>query len=159
MISSPEWVVALNELMPVIKEQLAADKTVTNFLPRGISMLPMIRQGRDTVELSPLPEGKLKKYDLPLYQRDDGQYVLHRIVKVGEHYTCVGDNQFELEYPVRHDQLIAIVTAFTRNGKRMEVTAWHHRLYCRFWHLSRPVRKVFRWLWKGTKCRVKRMFT
>ena len=159
MTSSTEWIVALDELMPVIRAQLAAGKTVTNFAPRGVSMLPMIRQGLDTVELSPVPSGGLKKFDLPLYQRDDGHYVLHRIVKVGEHYTCIGDNQFVLEYPVRHDQVIAVVTAFTRNGKRVQVTDLWHRLYCRFWHLSRPVRKVFRWLWNGTKSRVRRLFT
>ena len=84
--------VQLEELMPIIRESLAAGNNV-RFLPKGVSMLPMLRQGTDSVLLSPLPE-TLKKYDLPLYQRDNGQYVLHRIVKTGETYTCVGDNQF-----------------------------------------------------------------
>ena len=54
-------------LMPLLRERLAAGQTV-RYLPfRGISMLPMLRQGKDSVELAPLPE-KLKKYDLPLYQ-------------------------------------------------------------------------------------------
>ena len=105
----------LEQLMPLIREYLAAGKTV-KFSPRGISMLPMLRQGIDDVVLSPLPE-KLKKYDLPLYQRDDGHFVLHRIVRVGETYTCVGDNQFELEHGLRHDQMIAVVTAFSRAGE------------------------------------------
>ena len=47
------------ELMPLVRERLAAGQRV-RYLPfRGISMLPMLRQGVDTVELSPLPE-KLK---------------------------------------------------------------------------------------------------
>ena len=144
----------LETVMPLFKEHLAAGQTVT-FSPRGVSMRPMLYQGRDTVELSPLPEGRLNKHDLPLYQRDDGQYVLHRIIKVGEHYTCVGDNQFTLEYPVRHDQLIAVVTAFTRNGKYIKVTSPWYRLYYHFWYVSRPVRHVCRWL----KGRLKRLFT
>ena len=48
----------------------------------GDSMLPLIRQGRDLVLVSRKPEGRLKKYDVPLYRRDSGQYVLHRILKV-----------------------------------------------------------------------------
>lgn len=128
--------------MPLMKERLAAGMSVS-FSPKGTSMLPMIRQGIDTVEVSPI-SGKLKKYDLPLYQRDDGHYVLHRIVKAEEFYTCIGDNQFVLEYPVRHDQLIGIVTAFSRDGKRIEVTNFWYRLYCRFWHASRPCRRIYR---------------
>lgn len=158
MTSSHKLSVSLDEMMPLFKEHLAAGQHVT-FPPRGTSMLPMLYQGRDTVELSPLPEGRLKKYDLPLYQRDDGHYVLHRIVKAGEHYTCIGDNQFELEYPVRHDQLIAVVTAFTRNGKRIEVTDGRYRLYCRFWHVTRPMRYLYLRIKGGLKNRLKRLFT
>ena len=70
----------LDELMPLISERLSAGGSV-RFSPHGTSMLPMLKDGRDQVVLSPLPD-KLKKYDLPLYRRENGQYVLHRIVKV-----------------------------------------------------------------------------
>ena len=139
--------------MPLIRERLVEGQSVS-FSPRGTSMLPMLRQGVDSVTLSPLPK-QLKKYDLPLYQRDNGQYVLHRIVGVGETYTCIGDNQFELEPGLRPDQMIALVTAFTRDGKRIEVTALGYRLYCRVWCAIRPVRH----LWKRIRAvlgRVKR---
>lgn len=70
----------------------------------------------DRVLLSPLPNA-LKKYDIPFYQRDNGQYVLHRIVGVGDTYTCIGDNQFISDDGVRSDQMIAVVTAFARGKK------------------------------------------
>lgn len=130
----------LKEWMPLIEESLKSGRPV-RFSPRGISMLPMIRQGIDTVVLSPLPE-KLKKYDIPLYQRDDGKYILHRIVKVSDTYTCIGDNQFELETGVRHDQMIAVVSGFTRGKKAHSVTEPAYQIYCRIWHYSRPVRFV-----------------
>lgn len=132
----------LEDLMPLIREQLAAGKTV-RFSPRGTSMLPMLRQGKDQVVLSPLPE-KLKKYDLPLYQRKNGQFVLHRIVGVGDTYTCLGDNQFDTEPGLGHDQMIALVTAFTRDGREISVTAWHYRLYCRVWYHSCSIRQFYR---------------
>ena len=128
----------LEDLLSLIREQLEAGKTV-KFAPRGISMLPMLRQGIDSVLLSPAPE-KLKKYDLPLYRRDNGQFVLHRVVEVGETYTCIGDNQFVYEPGIRHEQVIALVTAFWRGERMIRVTALPYRFYCAAWHLSRPVR-------------------
>lgn len=138
MDSLCEKEVSLDQLMPLIRESLAAGKTVT-FLPRGISMLPMLRQGRDSVTLSAITKD-LKKYDIPLYQRDNGAYVLHRIVDVGESYTCIGDNQYEWEAGLRRDQMIAVVTAFTRNGKTVPVSNVRYQAYCRLWHWSRPIR-------------------
>ena len=129
----------LEQLMPLIQERLAAGKSV-RFGPRGISMLPMLRQGRDKVVLSPVT-GPLKKYDLPLYRRDNGQFVLHRIVKVGDSYTCIGDNQYVLECGVRQDQIIAVVTAFTRDDREIPVTDFGYRAYCRLWHWLRPVKR------------------
>lgn len=130
----------LEQLMPLIREQLAQGKPV-RFAPRGISMLPMLRQGRDKVVLAPI-SGKLKKYDIPLYQRDDGHFVLHRIVEVGETYTCIGDNQHELERGIRHDQVIAVVTAFTRDDREIPVISFPYRVYSRAWHWLRPVKRV-----------------
>ena len=128
--------------MPLFREQLVAGNRV-RFFPKGTSMLPMIRQGVDSVTLAPLPE-RLKKHDLPLYQRDNGQYVLHRIVRVAETITCIGDNQFEKETGLRRDQMIGLVVAFTRNGKEWSVTDWRYWLYCRFWYYSRSVRHLWR---------------
>ena len=46
----------------------------------GVSMYPLLRDGRDSVVIRP-PEGRLRKYDVPLY-RVGPKYVLHRIVRV-----------------------------------------------------------------------------
>ena len=132
----------LDNLMPLFRERLAAGQKV-KFSPRGISMLPMLRQGIDSVVLSPLP-GKLKKYDLPLYQRDDGHFVLHRIVDVGDTYTCIGDNQFLLEPGVEYGQVLALVTAFYRGDRKWRVTSPVYRAYCVIWHYSRPLRHFWR---------------
>ena len=134
--------VHLDTLMPLVCERLNNGASVW-FSPKGFSMLPMLRQGTDRVLLSPLPE-KLKKYDLPLYRRDNGQYVIHRIIRVGESHTCIGDNQFDLEYGVRTDQMIAVVTAFTRGSKEISVNSLTYQLYCRLWHYSRPLRRLWR---------------
>lgn len=134
-----EYMTQLDTLMPLFRERLAAGQKV-RFSPRGMSMLPMLRPGLDTVVLSPVPE-TLKKYDLPLYQRQDGKYVLHRIVAVeGDTYICMGDNQFYPEGGLTRRQMIALVTAFTRGKREYAVTDIRYRLYCYLWHVSRPVR-------------------
>ena len=129
--------------MPLMLERLAAGHSV-RFSPRGTSMRPMLRQGLDSVVLSPLPE-RLKKYDLPLYRRKNGQFVLHRVVKVGKTYTCMGDNQFLPETGLEHGQMIAVVTAFTRGDAEHSVKELGYWLYCRLWHLSRPLRRCWHW--------------
>jgi len=132
--------VSLDDIMPLIREQLAAGESV-KFSPHGVSMLPMLRPGVDSIVLSPLP-GRLKKYDIPLYQRENGSYVLHRVVAVGESYTMIGDNQFAEEKGINHRQLIGVVTAFYRGEKLHNVTDLSYRLYCVLWCGSRKIRHL-----------------
>lgn len=132
----------LDVLMPVIHESFAAGKSV-RFSPQGTSMLPMIRQNIDTVVISPI-QGNLKKYDLPLYQRANGQYVLHRIVEVGETYTCMGDNQFVKEPGLQRSQMLAVVTAFYRGERKYTTEDLSYQIYCRLWYHSRHIRHFWR---------------
>ena len=60
----------------------------------GDSMWPLIRQGRDLLVIEPA-RGRLKRLDVPLYKRDNGQYVLHRILAVNpDSYVICGDNRW-----------------------------------------------------------------
>ena len=129
--------IQLKELMPIIVEKLNNDGEVV-FTPNGISMKPMLVGGRDVVTLTKVDK-KLKKYDLPLYQRKDGKYILHRVVKVCKDgtYTMRGDNQIYNEKGITDDQIIAIVTKFVRNGKEYSVSNKKYRFYCGFWNFIR----------------------
>lgn len=150
--SLPELQLQLDELMPVIRERLEDGHSV-RFMPRGMSMLPMLRQGIDSVVLSAAPD-KLKKYDLPLYQRLDGRYILHRIVGVGEeYYACMGDNQFRVELGVARAQVIGIVSGFYRKDRFISTNNLLYRLYCRFWHHTR----TWRYLWRKIVSRSRRL--
>lgn len=132
--------VRLAELLPVLEEQLAAGKEVC-FGPRGTSMLPMLRQGIDSVVLQK-PPARLKKYDLPLYRRKDGSFVLHRVVGVnGNEYTLCGDNQCAREYHVRHSQVIGVVKGYYRDKEYISCDSPAYKRYCR--------RQVCRQYWRG----------
>lgn len=139
----PERMILEEELMPLLRERLAAGQTV-RYLPfRGTSMLPMLRQGKDAVEISPLP-AKLKKYDLPVYQYPSEKYVMHRVVDVQEpHYICLGDNTYAYER-IMPEQMIGVVSAFKRGDRRISVDAPAYQLYCRIWCALFPLRKLLR---------------
>lgn len=131
--------VGMEALVKVIVERVAEGQSV-ELPPRGISMLPLIREGRDSVILSPAPR-HLKKYDIPLYRRENGSYVLHRVVgRRGGAYVMCGDNQYVKEYGITDGQIIAVVTSIRRAGREFGVKNPIYRLYVILWCLSRPVR-------------------
>ena len=143
MDSLRENTIGADELLPLLRERLAAGQTI-RYLPfRGCSMLPLLRQGRDSVELSPLPE-KLKKYDLPVYQYPSGKVVMHRVVDVQEDcYICLGDNTYEYER-ILPEQLIGLVTAFKRRERRISVESPAYQCYARMWVALFPVRRFWK---------------
>lgn len=99
----------------------------------GPSMLPLIREGRDLLMLEK-PSGRLKRYDVPLYKRDNGQYILHRILRVREHdYVTCGDNQWKPEYGIEDRQIIGRLCAIVRDGKTIRVNAPLYQIYVHLW--------------------------
>ncbi len=110
--------VTLNEIQPFIEEILENGGSFS-FMPKGKSMLPLIIEGSTKVAVSPV-SCPLKKYDIILYKRADGQFVLHRIVKAkNEVYTLCGDNQVVYEHNITKDMVIGIVTAINTDGKNI----------------------------------------
>lgn len=112
--------------------------------PRGTSMLPLIVQGRDSVTLEQ-PQGALHRGDIAFYQRENGQYVLHRII--GERdgtFTMCGDNQLAPEYGVKPEQIIAKAAYITRKGSKITPRSLPYRLYVLLWRSFFIRRAYFR---------------
>ena len=100
----------------------------------GDSMEPLIRQGRDLLIITAKPEGRLKRYDVPLYKRDSGQYVLHRILKVRQDdYVICGDNRWQREYGITDRHIIGVLTGIVRDGKEISINDKRYRLYVHLW--------------------------
>ncbi len=107
--------VNLIDLLPKISEAFDKGENFA-FMPNGISMLPTIVGGRDPVTIKK-PDGKLKKYDIILYRRKSGQFVLHRIIGVDEKgYILCGDNECRPEKYIQHDSVIGVVVAYKQDG-------------------------------------------
>lgn len=115
----------------------------TDFVPlviSGSSMVPFLANHRDTVYLSKI-QSPLKKGDMIFYRRNSGQYILHRICQVtAGTYTLVGDAQTELEYGIRPDQVLAVVTAVRRKGKLLRPGSFWWEFFRRIWIHVIPLR-------------------
>ena len=131
--------ISLEELYPAIKESLDTGGRVE--LPiTGTSMLPLLVQGRDTVLIK--KADTVKKGDIIFYRRDDGHFVLHRIVgKDANGYILCGDNQWKKEYGICNRHIIAVVKSINRNGKEINADNFGYRLYSKLWMLVLPIRK------------------
>lgn len=116
--------------------------------PHGVSMWPMIRNGIDSVVVNPV-EGRLKKYDLPVYVDNRGRYVVHRIIDVTDSgYVICGDGLFEIEYDITDKNIIGVVTGFFRKEKYIAVDNKRYLCYVHFWvdnfYLRKPTIKMVR---------------
>lgn len=108
----------------------------------GDSMMPIIRQNRDLLIIEKV-NGRLKKYDVPLYKRDSGQYVLHRILKVRKNdYVICGDNRRQKEYGITDSHIIGVLTGIVRDGKTIYVNDKKYRLYVHLWCDFFPIRAL-----------------
>ncbi|MDY4515058.1 MAG: S24/S26 family peptidase [Hominisplanchenecus sp.] len=133
----------LDECEPLIRKTLEKGGTF-KFYPRGTSMEPTIHAGRDMVVLSPLPDC-LRKYQIVLYKRTNGAFVLHRIIKVkGSCCTMRGDNQFVSEPGIQKEQMIGMVTQIICNGDVIPVNDTRHRIAAALWVKTALPRRVWR---------------
>ncbi len=136
--------VHLSEMLPVIEEMLENNGQVT-FIPEGISMLPVIVGGKDSVTVRK-PAGRLQKYDACLYVRKNGGFVLHRVVGVKpDGYTMSGDNQYALEKGIKDSQIIGLVVSVNKNGKEISCENFAFKLYVRL--VSNPFSKFLKKNW------------
>ena len=134
--------ILLKDLLPVIREVLTSGGEFS-LKPRGVSMLPYLREGRDTVILSPLKKAP-KRGDILLYVRSSGAPILHRVVHVEDDGTLSmrGDNQYFIERGIRQDQVVAIMERFLRNGKEKHISSLGSRLYRARRTITYPFRRV-----------------
>lgn len=139
-----------------IEEQLEKHSSIQIY-PQGYSMYPMLIPGRDQAVLTKASPEELRRGDVVLYRREDGMLVLHRLCRIRpEGFYMVGDNQTEVEGPLKGEQIRGKLTAFIRKGREIRVTNPIYRLAAWIWLLLRPIRDpikrplavVKRWLTK-----------
>ena len=120
--------VRFEDIEDIINETLLEGKSF-KIKPNGVSMLPIIRPGEDSVFIKK-PQGRLKKYDIAFYKRDSGQFVLHRVIGVtNDSYIMCGDNQWAKEYNIYDKNIIGVVEKIERDG---EIFTCNNKRYMRY---------------------------
>lgn len=141
-------ILSADELIPPLLDLLEQAESVPLVIS-GSSMAPFLVHRRDTVFLSRIRR-PLKRGDMILYRRSNGNYVLHRIYKA-EHnlYTLVGDAQTTLEHGIRPDQVLAHVICVRRKGKLLKPGSFWWEFFQRVWIRLVPLRPGILSLYSG----------
>ena len=130
----------IEELSPLLLG-LINDGTDVVFTVTGNSMKPLWYNRRDSVVLTKCDGKALKRGQIPLYKRNNGQYVLHRIIRVRKDtYDMIGDHQTEIEHNVPKDSVLCVVKAFYRRGQYHSCDETSFKIYSHIWMLARPLR-------------------
>jgi signal peptidase I len=125
----------------------------------GMSMFPILKEGRDSVELSKCDFRQIKKRDIVLIRRVTGEYVLHRVLKKkADSFYIIGDAQQWIEGPLKPEQLQAVVTKIKRKGHVISCTNFVLRAFVFIWMLLIPFRyRIMRTATRGL-CLIRKIF-
>lgn len=133
-------VVDTYEYVSVLRELTEQGKSV-NMLIAGSSMSPFLAHQRDYIYFEK-PKRDLKKGDMVFYQRDTGQFVMHRICKDNKDgtYNIVGDAQTYIEEGIRRDQIFALITQVKRKNKMIGPGNFWWNFFEKVWINMIPLR-------------------
>ena len=149
--------VPLRELYPVMREVLDEGGTFT-ITVRGNSMAPFLRDMRDQAVFAPLAGRAICRGDIVFYQRDSGQFVMHRVYAADASgvLTIVGDAQWTLEAGIRPDQLRAYVARVVRKGREVNCEKGRWRALMTLYMLLRiRTPRAARFFTRLARCAVK----
>ncbi len=125
-----------------ILESFLAEGKDVKMTPKGNSMLPFIKGGRDSVVLT-RPTRPFEPGDIVLF-RVAGRYVMHRVLKRdGDHLLIMGDGNIYGKERCETSDVIGLVTEIHKeNGKVVKPGK------ARLWKLARPFRKYILAIYK-----------
>ena len=122
-------------------EQLLREENIIRIKPQGYSMYPLFIPERDEALIQQTDYTDCHRNDVVLYRRDQGILVLHRICRItSDGFYMVGDNQYEVEGPLRQDQIIGKLIAVNRNSREFTVGNPFYKFVSSLWLFMLPVR-------------------
>lgn len=130
----------MNTLYPIIEEAISRGKDIKIKIS-GYSMFPLVASRRDSVVLTKAE--KIKKGDVPFFRREDGSFILHRVVGIKNGaYKMRGDFELKIEYPVYPEQVVAVAKGFYRKDRYIACDSFLYKLYKTIWMNTALVRTI-----------------
>ena len=143
----PVRIVDNQEYMKVVRSILEEGKEVP-LVVTGNSMMPFLIDRRDQVLIKRI-ERPLKKGDIAFFQRENGQYIMHRIHfmrkddRTGENqFYFIGDGQKNIEGPIKEIQIFGVITGVLRKGKYLDEHTFTWRFFKNNWRYVIPFRPL-----------------
>ena len=137
----PVRLVDTQEYMEMIRA-LLEDGQEVSMIVTGNSMRPFLKHRRDKICMKKT-DRKLRKGDIVFYRRENGQYVMHRILKCGDQsYTLLGDGQIVPESGIRQEQIFARITKVQVRGKWIGPENFRWRFFEHIWIRFCGIRKL-----------------
>lgn len=131
-------VVANDIIVPEIARMVAEGTKVT-FTPKGISMHPFIRGGRDSVVLGQMHD--LRIGDIAL-ARIGVNYVLHRVICIdADVVTLMGDGNIVGTEKCSRTDILAVALTILKDGREIDCRSKSHLNRAKLWKTMLPVRK------------------
>ena len=122
-------------------EELLDEKGYIVYTNVGTSMLPLLRERRDIIEIRPLKQ-RPTRYDVVLYKRGS-TYILHRVLKAlpDGGYLIAGDHNIFIERDVTDSMLLGRMTRIIRDGRKIDVDKnIRYKIYSHIWVDFFPVK-------------------
>lgn len=127
------------ELIPAIGKLIEEGQDVI-FKPKGSSMLPFIRGGRDSVLLRKAEN--LKAGDIVLAEISKERYVLHRIEKIeNETIILMGDGNIVGRERCGREDVLAIAVKIIKDKREIDCQSQRHLRNAEIWRKLLPVRR------------------
>ncbi len=124
----------------------------------GVSMMPLLRQGKDMFTVRRKGPERCEKGDVVLYRRPPDQYVLHRVVEVRPtSYVILGDNCVYKEYGITDEDIIGVLTGYVRGGRTLSIQAPGYRIYTSLIMATIPLRTTGKKFFARAKNIIKRI--
>lgn len=114
---------------------------VIAFVPDGRSMWPFLKAKKQTVIIA-RKEGKLSPFSVALYKRDNGDYALHRVLRLADGgYQMKGDSQRSSEF-VLEGNVVGVLKGYYKKNRYFDAASQKFISKGERWHKSKIRRRT-----------------
>lgn len=134
--------IANNILIPEVA-RLVAEGNSVSLMAKGNSMLPFIRDGKDSIVFTKADSYKVG--DLLLCEVAPSRYVMHRLVRIAPdgRLILMGDGNLKGTESTTMDKVMAKASFILRNGRRpIDLEGNGFRILSYIWKLLKPFRRI-----------------
>ena len=145
-MNASKKIIEKEKLLELLSETIKYENGIFVLTVTGTSMTPTLYPDISSVTLVSVDKKPVRKYDIVLFKRDNGDIVLHRVIKILTDGMLLvnGDSQLWTE-KIKRENILAVAQSYTKNNRIVKCSGIHFRCKSAVWCMLRPLRpKIFR---------------